>query len=725
MATVFRPAIITKIWARDPNGVSVRSQNGTTGSPGVLTNLKSQDEFFGLAGHPNFDWPVTRGKLDLSNLGSSNPNLSIGGSAAPFAQDDWPNPRGSTPSILLRTWTDPLKLNLQGQDFLPFRQSDWPVPRGPARLLQTHVDQLKINLLVPFNQLDWPNPRGPTLSILLRTWIDTLKLNLQGQDFLPFRQLDWPNRYQKLVVEYGWIGQSNLNLNTVFTPFSQTDWPNPRGAVGSILLRTWTDPVKLNLQGQDFLPFRQSDWPNRYQKLAVEYGWTATVNPNLVTFATPFSQDDWPVVRGKPYGGLDWFHTNLSLGVTANNPFNQTDWPVPRGKLDLSSLAWYNPNIRTETAQPFAQTDWPNPRGAILGITLRTWIDPLKLNLQGQDFLPFRQRDWPLRYQKLSVEYGWASQSNPNLYTVFSPFNQEDWPNPSGARHLNQGWLDQLKLNLQGQDFLPFRQTDWPNPTRGKVPGQPWLNNVQFQLFTPFNQTDWPNPVRSKLEAKTWTNNVQFQLLTPFNQTDWPNPLGAIPSISLKTHTDALKINLLVPFDQTDWPNPRGTRHLNQGWLDPLKLNLQGQDALPFRQADWPVPPAPIASANARTWIDRLDLPLYFAGQTPPPTNYDWPNPRGPTPSILLKTWLDVYKLNLKDTFFGLAGNPNYDWPNPIRGKQRAGASLPTNPLLFPPPPVVAQDEWHWNPGAGHESGWGVGIGLGWAVGMGAGTGSE
>jgi hypothetical protein len=107
VATVFRPAVVTRIWPRG-------SVPDTHVPPNlVLTTLKGKDKFFGPAGMaPVYDWPNPRGApfplenrtfLDPSEIWLAGKDKFFGpaGKAPVY---DWPNPRGATPSIELRTF---------------------------------------------------------------------------------------------------------------------------------------------------------------------------------------------------------------------------------------------------------------------------------------------------------------------------------------------------------------------------------------------------------------------------------------------------------------------------------------------------------------------------------------------------------------------------------------------------------------------------------------------
>jgi hypothetical protein len=145
MATVVRPPTITRIWRRDPWGVAVRAQDNVWQNP-LLNTLKSQDQFYGLAG-PSYDYPNPRGYAYPHSLryGDTGMPLTLRPEKINLAGTpnyDWPNPVGYKYPISLRGWIAPLQLPLYA-------------------LEETAV----INY-------DQPNPRGPLYSIDLRTWIN-------------------------------------------------------------------------------------------------------------------------------------------------------------------------------------------------------------------------------------------------------------------------------------------------------------------------------------------------------------------------------------------------------------------------------------------------------------------------------------------------------------------------------------------------------------------------
>src|SRR5437773_1374935 len=148
MATIFRPPLITRIERTIPSRSLLDLDRGSL----LLTTLKSQDQFFGVAGNPNYDWP--------------NPTLR------------------KPPPVDNYTWRDPLKLNLLGKDQFfgaPGQPLvyDWQNPRGYAFPTEnrTYIDASEFWMLKDAffglagnPNFDWPNPRSATPAIQLRTW---------------------------------------------------------------------------------------------------------------------------------------------------------------------------------------------------------------------------------------------------------------------------------------------------------------------------------------------------------------------------------------------------------------------------------------------------------------------------------------------------------------------------------------------------------------------------
>lgn len=168
----------------------------------VKLNLLGKDQFFTTPGQgPNYDWPNPRGnRYPISNKGFDNnlieSTLYQSTLALPFNYTDFPNPRGSKQGpIELRTFLDPLKLNLYGQDTFFNGAGRGPnnydfknpstirrVPYFESNNLLENTLGIVIPVVMPFSQLDHPNPRGARYPSSLRTFTGELKLNLLGQD---------------------------------------------------------------------------------------------------------------------------------------------------------------------------------------------------------------------------------------------------------------------------------------------------------------------------------------------------------------------------------------------------------------------------------------------------------------------------------------------------------------------------------------------------------------
>lgn len=125
------------------------------------------------------DAPARARSLDDPGRNGLIPNL-IARDALPFNQEDWPVPKGYTPAIGLRIWTQNLlETTLNGQDqffgLAGHPNYDWPNPIGytPAITLRSYDQSLVNTTLVPiaampFNQFDWPLPGTYPYPITIR-----------------------------------------------------------------------------------------------------------------------------------------------------------------------------------------------------------------------------------------------------------------------------------------------------------------------------------------------------------------------------------------------------------------------------------------------------------------------------------------------------------------------------------------------------------------------------
>lgn len=149
----------------------------------------------------------------------------------PLVTQDRSVAKGLEFPISLRTYIETVNPNLIGKDALPVRN----------------------------RQVDLPWLPGTPYPLSLRTFINPVEVNLIGKDALPFRQLDWP--LPKQNPAQGQTFLENLQLTTlgfVQAPFAYKDWPVPQIAPYANGLRTFLNPVEINLIGQDVLPFRNA-----------------------------------------------------------------------------------------------------------------------------------------------------------------------------------------------------------------------------------------------------------------------------------------------------------------------------------------------------------------------------------------------------------------------------------------------------------------------------------
>lgn len=182
-----------------------------------------------------FDEPQNR----LLNLLKSKDKLF--GAAGETQVYDYPNPRGPVYNITLRTWLDPLKLNLRGKDKF------FGAPGQPP-------------------DYDWQNPIRRAVIPQAHTLGNLLETTL-GTNPVPFGLDDWPNPLRRAALPTRWESYSNLLETTLAVPFAMRDWPNPLGRSYPVALRTHLNLLAVTLVPLDVLPFSLMDWPNPLPRL--------------------------------------------------------------------------------------------------------------------------------------------------------------------------------------------------------------------------------------------------------------------------------------------------------------------------------------------------------------------------------------------------------------------------------------------------------------------------
>lgn len=444
-------------------------------------------------------------------------------------------------------------------------------PQSLRTHLQTYT-ALIYNLSIMYGVLgeviayDWPLPRAKTYPNDLRTFTDSFTLGLIGKDqFFAAPGMgpsyDYPNprpkSYQTDLRGYTFNG--TLYLPEPSVP-SLTDWPLPMVAKYPLDLRTFINPVEIQLIGLDKL-----------------YGAPGQV----LTY-------DWPLPVPERYDvSLRTYVQGLSeLLLTSLNPvpFNTYDWPNPQrvNPYPNSLRTWISYYV-VDTSAPFAISDWPLPSWKAYSIDLRTAISSSQTVLSGGDKIygangQVPSYDWPLpsrKFYPLDLA-SYLQSANEGLLTAMNPIPLSvfDWPNP-----VWRSYPITLRTHLAWaklQETTPFAMTDYPNPLGKFYPGD--LRSAlpyNFGLLTsipalePFYLTDWPLPVQKVYapDLRTFLNPIELQLIgqdTFFGPAgmgptyDYPNPRPKAYANDLRTFTQSQQIGLtgLTPFSLTEWPNP-------------------------------------------------------------------------------------------------------------------------------------------------------------------------
>lgn len=462
-------------------------------------------------------------------------------------------------------------------------------------------------------------------------------LQLAGQDALPARVSDWPLPALKSRARPDAVW-SGLLLTTLATPvgpapFDLTEWPLPTGKAYPSDLRTFAPPALLATRTIPGIPFKPIEWvvPNGKPRALQVSMWRPTSAVPVPRVPFPFgSVFDLPVLSRYPMAlrtFLKPYDAYLVPAVATVLPFSLTEWALPLARLAALELRTFVPSksplLNSADALPFSQTSWPNPLAKVFPLENRTFLDPLNPTLISQDTF-FGGQGQPPTYQPFPVPYG-------------KPFP------------LDQRTFTQSLTNLTLSPFVqpPLFTNEWPVPS-----GKPYPSSLRFHTAfdviddsAPFKQTEWAVPTGKALprDLRTWTNPLQ-QLFTgvdvlPFHQNDWPIPTGRAALRNLRT------------------------------WLDRFELPLIGQDALPYRLNDWPLPTGRAFARELRTFLQSLNVETNGADVLPYRLN-DWPLPRVKAAALALRLIAERRNTLLKDTFYGLAGQPPVypGWPVP-RGK--------------------------------------------------------
>lgn len=366
------------------------------------------DTFFGLAGNPNYDWPLPKvpPRPDLTWLQSEVTFLTV---VYPFNQTNWPLPTTSAYHVQLRTHTDTYKSQMFVDTFFGLAghpNYDWPLPRVAPRpdFTWTQFGPNFLTVVVPFNQTDWPVPRTSVYMNQLRTHLSSANLGTDtffGLAGAP--NFDWPLAKVPTRLDCTWVQGLSAPLQT------------------TIQLRV---PTQYTIRSAPRLP---------------DYTWLQGFNPNYLS-ALPLNQYDWPIPRAQVH------HIQLRTHLNIRQ----------QGLTDTFFGLGGAPNF-----------DWPNPRAPTYHVQLRTHLNIRQQGLADTFFglAGNPNFDWPLPKTPPRPNFGFT-RGDPNYIVVAFPRNQYDWPIPRGALYPAQmrTHTDKYFPGLIGKDKLPFQNYDWPNP---------------------------------------------------------------------------------------------------------------------------------------------------------------------------------------------------------------------------------------------------------------------
>lgn len=392
-------------------------------------NLLGKDKFYGLGGSPQFDWPVPKGPI-------------FSGDSRTFTN------RLATPSYTVPqsyTFRPPL-ITRYATEVINYRpDSNWP-----PNLLARELPASK-----PTFQLDWPNPRGYAFPTDLRTFVNNVEIQLIGKDLF-FRGAGQGPSY---------------------------DWPNPRGASFPIDSRTWISepldelfvaptsyvtrpPLITRIEREPYA--HDSSWPNLvgttlspaatqipagahwiWSNPTYRQTWfdTTTIGGVLQGFETPIGVVEVQIPTLARYVPelRTWIVTltQNTLAIPPGIPTRPILWQNPKLPGDVLALRTWVVDLLHSTIAPLPGPNiiplsWPNPRGYVPSVSLKTFIDPLKIVLQGKDLF-----------------FGAAGQP-PNY----------DWPNPTGL--VVKRWNFAAVLPEQGglapEELAPVTYTSYGGP---------------------------------------------------------------------------------------------------------------------------------------------------------------------------------------------------------------------------------------------------------------------
>jgi hypothetical protein len=387
-----------------------------------------QDQMFGAPGEVlAYDWPnppPRRPPID-GLVGWSNNGMLVAPLPAPEMNFDQPNPRGPAWPTSVKGWTDQTKIELLGKDqFFGLAGSpnyDWPNPKAPGRSadLLSWLRAAQVQLigqdqffgLAGGSHIEWPVPRGAAPPPRFDP-LDTLAILFTAPPAPPFTPADLPNPRSARTVA-GWTWARFAGVDQLFGAPGEApayDWPNPRGAQGTIDLRTM---LSANLAQLAFVPpvepFYLLDWPNPASAAPWVRSWSDSFKLGLIRqdqlygAAGEVPAYDWPNPRGSGQFVRPQDAPNQLADGLLQAPFVPLEWRNPQAAARLVESIARNGTAYLAAIAPFYAIDWPNPQAPRSAIDLRGWLHAVQSQLVDQFF---------------------GLAGNPNF----------DWPNPKIAR---------------------------------------------------------------------------------------------------------------------------------------------------------------------------------------------------------------------------------------------------------------------------------------------------
>jgi len=337
--------------------VSLRTWTGQTN-----LGLIGKDRFFGAPGQaPQFDQQLPRAapRLPQGWTQSLLQTTLAPAAASPFAQNDWPAPRGMPYAASLRTWANGVPANLLGQDTMfggpgrPLSNFDWQLPRTVRSALgRGQPPPLALIAVIP-PPLVTADGRLPTAAVYpasLRTWSSSRSLlgldTFFGGPGQPLANTEWRLAAGNASPPQSWavnLLETTLSATAASIPFLQADWPLPQ--VSGRAHRSWSTSLVLTTLSRP-IGARSPDGPAVGTRRAFGEAPGIPLTLLAAVSASPFTPLDsrLPAVANRL--GQAWTQNLLlsTLYTAPSVPLNLYDSRLPTAKARLEQ-SWIGRNM--------------------------------------------------------------------------------------------------------------------------------------------------------------------------------------------------------------------------------------------------------------------------------------------------------------------------------------------------------------------------------------------